>query len=254
MKRLVRAALTIAAAAYGLICMALFVLQDRLIYLPPAGKQNSEDSTIALSVESARLLVSVRPTTGPQALLYFGGNAEDVSFTLPSLAQALPNHALYLLHYRGYSGSSGSPSEEANRRDALALFDRARGEHAEVDVLGRSLGTGLAAYLASERPFSHLVLVTPFDSLEEIAAAQFPFFPVRLLLRDKYDSFRLAPAITAPTAIIAAENDEVVPLASTERLFKSFAKGSVSMKVLRGVDHNSISLHPDYVAAVREGL
>jgi pimeloyl-ACP methyl ester carboxylesterase len=166
----------------------------------------------------------------------------------------LPNHALYLLHYRGYAGSSGSPSEAANRRDALALFDRARSEHAQVAILGRSLGTGLAVYLASERPVSHLVLITPFDSLEEIAAAHFPFFPVRLLLRDRYDSWRLAPAITAPTTIIAAEHDEVVPLASTERLFTRFAKGLASMKILRGVGHNSISLHPDYIAAVRGAL
>lgn len=254
MKRILLRAITVAAAAYGLICTALFVFQDRLIYLPPARAHNSADSTLALSVDGARLLVSVRPAEGPRALLYFGGNAEDVSLTLPALAQTLPEHALYLLHYRGYAGSSGSPSEEANRRDALALFDRAHSEHAEVAILGRSLGTAVAVFLASERPVSNLVLVTPFDSLEEIAAAQFPLFPVRFLLRDRYDSWSLAPAISAPTTVVVAEKDEVVPFASTERLFKRFAKDSASMRILRGVDHNSISQHPDYLAIVREAL
>jgi len=253
-KRALWTAIGGAAAAYGAICLALFVFQDRLIYLPPARTQNSVDSTIALPVDDARLLVSVRPAEGRRALLYFGGNAEDVSLTLPALAQALPDRALYLLHYRGYAGSSGSPSEAANRRDAVALIDLARSEHPEVAILGRSLGTGVAVFLASKRPVSDLALVTPFDSLEEIAATQFPLFPVRLLLRDRYDSWRIAPAITAPTTIIAAELDEVVPFANTERLFKHFVQGSASMRILRGVGHNSISQHPEYMAIVREAL
>ncbi len=254
MRRTLRIALTVAAVAYGGLCAALYFCQDSLIYLPPARAQNPEDPTIAMTVEGVRLLVSVRPGAGPGALLYFGGNAEDVSLTLPSFARALPEHALYLLHYRGYAGSAGSPSEADNRRDALALFDRVRQEHASVAVVGRSLGTGVAVQLASERPVYRLVLITPFDSLEEIAARQFPLFPVRLLLRDKYDSWQRAPAIATPTTILMAEHDEVVPRASTERLFARFAAGVASLKIVPGANHNSISSRPEYLGELRSAL
>ena len=87
-------------------------------------------------------------------------------------------------------------------------------------VVGRSLGSGVAAYLASKRPVSRLVLVTPFDSVLEVAARSFWFVPVRWLLRDKFESTEYTPAITAPTTIIAAEHDVEIPRPHTEALLR----------------------------------
>ena len=181
------------------------------------------------------------------ALIYFGGNAEDVSYSLPGLANAFPDHAVYLLHYRGYGGSTGTPSEAAIIKDALTLFDKVHAEHKNIVVVGRSLGSGVAVQLASQRPVARLVLVTPYDSIAEIAARQFPVFPVRWLLRDKFESYKYAPQITVPTLIIAAEHDEVIPRASTDALFNSFRARVAVFKVIARTGHNTISDSPEYI-------
>jgi hypothetical protein len=246
--------MTIVAFAYAAICMALFVFQDTLIYYPQPREINAPQSTMIFPVDSAELLVTVRPHAGAKAIIYFGGNAEDVSLNLPLFEKAFPDHALYLLHYRGYGGSSGTPSEAAIQQDALRLFDKVRAEHPEIAVIGRSLGTGVAVRLCSLRPASRLVLITPYDSLQEIAAGQFPYVPVRLLLRDKYDSGKYASGITMPTTIVAAENDEVIPRASTEKLFARFSKGVATMKVIPATGHNTISDSNDYLALIQAAL
>lgn len=246
--------LSVIAFAYATFCIALFAYQRSLIYFPQPREVKTPQSTMILSVEDAELLVTVRPHAGPKAIIYFGGNAEDVSLNLPSFEKSFPDHALYFLHYRGYGGSSGSPSEEAIQLDALALFDKVRIEHPDIAIIGRSLGTGVAVRLSSQRPASRLILVTPYDSLQEIAASQFPYAPVKWLLRDKYDSGKYAPKITIPTAIVAAENDEVIPSTSTKKLFERFGKGVASMRIIPATGHNTISTSSEYLAAIQAAL
>lgn len=228
------------------LCSILFINQRNLIYFPQPQSINS-GTTLTLSIEDAQVLVTTRERNGPKALLYFGGNAEDVSYSLPSLSNAFPDDAIYLLHYRGYGGSSGSPSEAALFADALALFDKVYAEHKNIVVVGRSLGSGVAIHLASVRPVARLVLVTPYDSLLEIAARQFPYFPVRWLMLDKFESWRYAERITVPTLIVAAEQNEVIPRANTEALYKRFRAGIASFKVVSGTGHNTISDNPEYM-------
>src|SRR5581483_3606208 len=108
---------------------------------------------------------------------------------------------------RGYGGSSGKASEAALFEDGLTLFDEVQKAHPQVEVVGRSLGSGVAVYVASLRPAARLVLVTPYDSIAEIGARQFPFVPVKWLLLDRFESWKYAPQVTAPTLIIAAEHD-----------------------------------------------
>lgn len=242
---------TVLASAYLGLCAVLFFFQRSLIYFPQPRAIGSSATTITLPVEGAQVLVTVRPHGGPNALVYFGGNAEDVSYSLPSFSAAFPDHAIYLLHYRGYGGSSGSPSEAALFADAIALFDQVQSEHAHVVVVGRSLGSGVAVYLASVRPVARLVLVTPYSSIQEIAASQFLYLPVRWLLRDKYESWRFAKQVTAPTLVVAAERDEVIPRASTEALHRNFRPGVASLKIIAATSHNTISESPEYMAFLR---
>lgn len=246
--------LAVLAALYLLACVALFVFQRSLIYFPQPRAIATPATTLRLPMADAELLVSVRPHEGPNALIYFGGNAEDVSLNLPEFAQAFPDHALYLLHYRGYGGSSGSPSEEAIQRDAVALFDRVHAAHSRTVVVGRSLGSGVAVRLASQRPAARLILITPYNSLQEVAARQFPVFPVRWLLKDKFESWKYASRITVPTLLIAAEHDEVIPRASSERLYRHFAPGVAALKVIPGKGHNSIAESPQYLQWFRAAL
>lgn len=237
---------TVVIIGYLGLCGILFINQRNLIYFPQPRSINSE-TMLTLSAEGVQVLVTTRQRNGPKALLYFGGNAEDVSYSLPSLSGAFPDYAIYLLHYRGYGGSSGNPSEAALFADALALFDKVHADHKNIVVVGRSLGSGVAIHLASMRPVARLVLVTPYDSLLEIAVRQFPYFPVRWLLRDKYESWRYAERITVPTLIVAAEHDEVIPRANTEVLYKRFRAGVASFKVVAGAGHNTISENPEYM-------
>jgi pimeloyl-ACP methyl ester carboxylesterase len=160
----------------------------------------------------------------------------------------------YLLHYRGYGGSSGSPSESTLFADALTLFDQVHGQHQNIAVMGRSLGSGIAVYVASLREVARLVLITPFDSLQDVAASHFPYLPVHWILRDKFESWRYAPQVTAPTLIVAAESDEIIPRASTELLGTRFRNGVVSYVTIPGASHNSISESPDYLPILKKGL
>ncbi|PZW63115.1 MULTISPECIES: alpha/beta hydrolase [unclassified Pseudomonas] len=242
------------AVAYLLLCVALFVFQRALIYYPQPRAIDTPESLLTLSVADAQVLVTVRPHDGPKALIYFGGNAEDVSRSLPGFSQAFADHAIYLLHYRGYGGSTGSPSEEAIQRDAMALFDYVYNSHPDIAVIGRSLGSGVAVRLASQRPASRLILITPYNSLEDLAARQFPWFPVKWLLQDKFESWKYAAHITVPTLLVAAEHDEVIPRASTDRLYTHFAKGVASLQVIPDTGHNSISESPNYLKMLGAAL
>lgn len=251
MRKALRMLLLIALAGYLAACLALFAFQRSYIYFPPPVPMVTAPRTTTLALPGAEVRVSERPGQGTQAVLYFGGNAEDVTASLPLLDEAFPAHALYLMHYRGYLGSSGKPTEQALVADALALFDRAALEHRDIVVIGRSLGSGVAIQVAAKRPVSRLVLVTPFDSLAALGARQFPYFPVRWLLRDKYESGKYAPAVKAPTLLIAAGQDEIVPAQSTRLLLSRFREGVASMRVIDGAGHNAISGSSDYVAYLR---
>jgi pimeloyl-ACP methyl ester carboxylesterase len=243
--------LLIVCLLYAAACAALFTFQRSLLYFPQPKAFGGPADTLILP---SAIRVTVRPHAGPKALLYFGGNAEDVSANLDSFARAIPDYAIYLLHYRGYGGSAGKPSEAALHADARALFDKVQAEHPQIAVVGRSLGSGVAVRLAAERPVSRLVLVTPYDSIAAIAAQQFPYFPVQWLLTDKFESTRHAPAIRVPTLILQAEHDEVIPGASTARLNAAFAAGVARLVIIRGTGHNTISDKAQYLDAMREAL
>ena len=238
---------------YLLACLALHLAQRSLIYFPQARNATAGAPVMTLAVDGAELEVTMRPMAGRHAVLYFGGNAEDVTRSLPLLAPAYPQHALYLLHYRGYGGSTGKPSEKALFADALALYDRVRAEHPDITLIGRSLGSGVATHVASMRPAQALVLVTPYDSIVAIAARQFPVFPVNYLLSDKFETWRDAPNVTAPTTLIVAEHDEVIPRASSERLLTRFKPGVARRVVVAGAGHNSISDDPAFTTLLNPG-
>lgn len=254
MSRILIYTVLIITALYLVLCLALFLFQRTLIYFPQPAAIDAPETQLTLSVADAQIQVTVRPHAGPNALIYFGGNAEDVSRNLREFSQAFPDHALYLLHYRGFGGSTGSPSEEAIARDALTLFDKVYASHRNIAIIGRSLGSGVAVRLASQRPAARLILITPYDSLEDIAERQYPIFPVKWLLKDKFESWKYAAHISIPTLLLAAEQDEVIPRSSTEKLYGHFAKGVATLKFIPDAGHNSISDSPEYFHLLEKGL
>ncbi|MCE3603502.1 alpha/beta hydrolase [Massilia sp. P8910] len=235
-----------ALALYLVACVGLYLAQRSLIYFPQPRRFGAPGSLMQLPVPGATLDVTVRPDSGPRAVIYLGGNAEDVSASLAQLSDTFPGQALYLLHYRGYGGSTGKPTEAALFADALALFDMVQASHPQVTVIGRSLGSGVAVHLASARPVERLVLVTPYDSIVGIAALQFPWFPVARMLEDKFESGVYAAKVSAPTTIIAAANDEIIPRASSQLLLTRFRPGVARYIDVPQSGHNTISDSPLY--------
>lgn len=224
-------------AGYVVICLLLYLLQRQLIYFPvPAAFP--PDNPLILQQGEHQVLVSQRPRQSEQALLYFGGNAEDVSVSLSEFSAEFPEHAIYLMHYRGYAGSDGRPSEQALVSDALALFDQVSQQHSNIIVIGRSLGSGVAVQLAAQRPVQQLVLITPFDSLTALASQQFPLFPVRLLLKDRYESARAAANIHTQTLLLVARDDEIIAAERSKALYQAFPAGVATMNWYPG-GHNS---------------
>jgi hypothetical protein len=246
-RRVAWAALLLAATLYLALCAYLYTHQQALLYFPQALPPGAGAHVRPLRAGGPRILVSTRETAGDEAIVYFGGNGEIVANRLPEFAAAFPRDALYLLHYRGYAGSAGEPGEAALVADALALFDLAHARHRRVTVVGRSLGSGLAVHVASLRPVARLVLVTPYDSIVGVAAGQYPYVPVSLLLRDRYESWRYAPRVRAPTRILLAGRDEVIPRQNSEQLYARFRPGVATMTVFPGAGHNSISADPRYL-------
>lgn len=239
---------------YLFICLLIYVFQRSLIYFPTPPLTNALAGTFELQVPGATLRVAYRPNPGSKAILYFGGNAEQVAQNEQSLVAAFPDYAIYMLNYRGYSGSSGIPSEAALISDAIALFDWVKTKHSTIAVIGRSLGSGVAIQLAAQRPVSRLALVTPFDSLQNLAKKQFPFLPVGLLLKDKFESWKYAPGITIPTLLLVADLDEIIPRASSEVLFAKFPSGVAKLKSIALATHNSISDHADYSTLLKSAI
>lgn len=239
------------AIVYLGLCAVLYSFQNSLIYFPQKASPASGMTTMRLVTEQAELVITQRERRGAKAIIYFGGNAEDVNRSLPTLVSAFPEHAIYLVHYRGYGGSSGSPSELALQMDAKAVFDKLRQQHDSISLVGRSLGSGVATYLASVRPVSRLVLVTPYNSILELAQQKFPMFPISWLLRDKFESWKYAQQVSAPTVLIAAENDEIIPMRSTRALHTNFRQGQAQLLIIKGTGHNTVSQKPDYVRALQ---
>jgi pimeloyl-ACP methyl ester carboxylesterase len=251
MSRIVITILAIIALVYLGLCVALFLYQRSLLYFPQPRVSGNNTPTLSFPVDGAELIITVRAHCGPKALLYFGGNAENVSYTLPVLTAAFPGRALYLMNYRGYGGSTGKPTEAALVADALALFDKIHAEHSDIVVMGRSLGSGVAIHLASLRAASNLILVTPYNSIQDLAAQQYPYFPVRQLMQDKFESWKYAPKIAVPTLVIAAEHDRVIPRESTEALLTHFRSGVAQLEFLPGTSHNTIAESPEYVGLLK---
>ncbi|KRG67498.1 hypothetical protein ABB27_09790 [Stenotrophomonas terrae] len=243
-------AISVLASMYLIACALLAFNARSMLYHPAPRSADVPHWTMPRG--DADIIVSSNKQHSTQLILYFGGNAEDVSQALAMLQQTFPAAAIHAMHYRGYGGSSGSPTEATLIGDALALYDStSNGQAQDIIVVGRSLGSGVAVQLAAARSVQRLVLITPYDSIGGLAARMFPAFPVRLLLRDHYDSWRHAARISAPTTLIIAGRDEVIPNASSLRLLREFRPGVAQAVTINDADHNDVFAYPQFAEALR---
>lgn len=236
--------------AFGVM---LYAMQRSFIYFPtPVVPHGFEELDIESDAETIKLVVLNQGKD--HALLYFGGNAEAVVHNGPEFEVRFPEHTVYLVNYRGYGGSSGNPTETGLFVDALHIHDHLASTHDSITLLGRSLGSGVASYVAAERAVAGLVLITPFDSIENVASGRFPIYPISILLKDKYDSASRVIDITADVLVVIAGKDNVIPRKHTDALLAAFSNKTPKTVVFEKASHNDISQHDGYYAAINDFL
>lgn len=260
------------AAVYAAIALLLFFSQTRLIFprgmvMPPAGPLPPGAERLWLDTPDGDRLAGLRiPAVGnpaddppPLTILGFGGNAWHADALAIYLHELYPAAGIVAFHYRGYAPSTGSPSARALRADAPLIYDHVAGDGdggrapGRIVVVGFSLGAAVAAHLAAERPVAGLILVSPFDSMADLAQGHYPWLPARLLLRHRLPTIDFARRVRAPTALIAAADDTIVPPERTDPLRGAFAN-LVLDRTIAGTDHITIYHDPAFEAAMVAAL
>lgn len=267
MLRALIAPLLVVLLLYAAVCAMMWLAQGTMIFLrqphdhqAASAARSSGAREMHLSVDGGVTLHGwLRPAhgAGPAPLLmYFGGNAEEVSWMQGEFAR-LPHIGVATFNYRGYGLSTGEPGELQLARDAQFLFDvlsaRPDVDSQRVLIVGRSLGTGVAVHLAAARAVRAVVLISPYDSLTAVAARAYPWLPVSWLMRHPFDSLSRAPVIDAPLLALVAGDDAVVPPAHSRALVEAW-RGPATMEVLPGADHNDLLSHPGFWPAVTRFL
>ena len=239
--RLIRSVLFI----YFSIALFLFAFQRSLLYYPSAETEHEYD-VIQYEVDDVVLDVIVLNKGKDEAIIYFGGNGETVVANASFFNKTLSDYTIYLVNYRGYGSSTGKPTEAALYADAQYIYDQLIEKHKTLSVIGRSLGSGVATYLAATRKIEKMILVTPFDSIQAIAQKRYPVFPIALLLSDKFDSLGRVKNISAKTLVLLAENDVVIPFKYSQRLIDAFPLSQIKVELIEGTGHNNISSKAEY--------
>jgi uncharacterized protein len=244
-----RVSVAVAAAVLGVVGMA-WMLQRSFIYFPashlgppPAGIEEAMFTT-SDGLELGGWFFPAEGSGG-RAVLVFNGNAGNRSYRV-ELAEALRDRGwnVLLFDYRGYGGNPGRPSEEGLAKDARAAVSWLAG-HEDVDAdriayFGESLGAGVAARLATERPPAALVLRSPFTSLVDLGRVHYPLLPVGALLRDRFPLVDHVRAYHGPVLVIWGEADTIVPPAQSRAVAGAASRSR--QVVVDGANHNDLAM------------
>jgi hypothetical protein len=244
---------------------ALYLAQDGLLFFPQPGpaaplaarRGDAAEDLVFTAADGVRVrgwLVASDRKPAP-LLIYYGGNAEEVSW---QATEPWPEDwSLALVNYRGYGRSEGKPSEQALFRDAELAFDalaaRPDVDRARIVLVGRSLGSGVATHVASRREVAGLVLISPFDSMVALGERHYPFLPVRLLLKHPFDSLALAPTLKAPLLAIVGERDGIIPPEHSRRLYDAWG-GRKHWVLVPRAGHNDLGPQPEFWRPIGEFL
>ncbi len=242
--------IAVLAIIYLLAISLLYIFQRTLLF-PAVGELSGINrETIIFTNKDIDLHGWVLNQGKRKAIIYFGGNAEQINGNINLFEAVLQQYSVYLIDYRGYGKSTGKPTEEGLFSDALFIYDQIKTEHSSISVIGRSLGSGVAVYLGANRDIEKLVLLTPYDSIAEVAQSHYPMFPTRYLVRDKFESINRAADITVPVLVVAVEFDAVVPNIHTDKLLDQLVNSEVSFRMVKNVAHNNVEESDEYRAAL----
>jgi pimeloyl-ACP methyl ester carboxylesterase len=257
------ALIKVLAAVIVAVPLTAYLMQDKLIFQPRPLPETERQAIAARHPDVADIFLQAADGTrlhawhfksspGAPLVMYFGGNAEEVSWMLDYVPRRDGGASWLLIDYRGYGSSDGAPSEQSLESDAAAWYDYFAAANPRIFAFGRSLGSGVAVHLAAERTLQGVVLIAPFDSMVQVGKRHYPLLPVDWLLRHRFDSMSLAPKLTTPLLCIVATHDEVIPAEHAQRLYDAWAGPKKLVELSAG--HNSIDGHPDYWPTIQAFL
>jgi fermentation-respiration switch protein FrsA (DUF1100 family) len=220
-----------AACYFGFVTLLYFAQRSILYPIPektrtsPAAAGFPEAEERILSTSDGEKLVAwhVPPREGKPVIIFFHGNGDILAWRVSWFREMTAAGAgLVAVSFRGYAGSSGSPTEAGLLQDAEAAYAFANQHYApeRIVVWGFSLGTGPAVALAANRRIGKLILEAPYSSVADVAAAAFPFIPARWFIRDQFHSDQWISNVTAPVLIMHGERDRTIPIRFGERLYE----------------------------------
>lgn len=240
---------------YLFCALFMYLRQDSFIFYPTAARHEDHGNEKVIGYHLQQGTVNLRgwlvnpAFVREKLLVYYGGNAEDIFYNIDEY-QAVQAATLFVA-YRGYGPSSGKPGEAELYDDALAVVDDIMRTWApkEIYLIGRSLGSGVACYVAARRPVQGAILVTPFDSIENVAKAHYPWLPISQLLRHRFASLESLLQIRCPLLVIYGGADQVIAPKHTENLIRHI-RGEKEIVFIAGADHGTIDMFPDYWPAI----
>ncbi|MBS3969055.1 MAG: alpha/beta hydrolase [Clostridia bacterium] len=234
------------------------VSQERLAYIRNTYPTNIEEISIMTpdNIELHGWLVKNSPYKKSPLIIYFGGNAEEVSWQIEN-AFKIDNWSMALINYRGYGLSQGKPGQKHLYNDAVEIYDyfsqRNDIDAGQIAVMGRSLGTGVAIHLAKERDLKGIILISPYDSIANVAKETFPSILVSNLLKHPFNVVEIAHDLKVPLLAITASEDRVISQERSQKLIESWG-GNYFWHVIQDRGHNDLHYDGSFIKKINEFL
>jgi len=250
----------IVAALMLAVALATYLLWPRLVFAPvhydkrDAFHEHPERFKPLVLVRSENVALEgivYTPERPSCTMLYFGGKEQDSVALVGRLSERFPSWRIVAFNYRGYGLSQGKPTEKALLEDAVFIADYVKERYGEIVIMGYSLGSSIAAFVASRTPVSKLVLVAPFYDVPSLVREKVPMLP-GWLVRCRFETARYLGGVTAPVYIFASTADTLVPIKQS-RALREKANLLAEYKEYSGYNHAEI-LGSDAFAADVQGI
>lgn len=241
---------TIAVAYLGVLGY-LYVNQRQMLYEAKPGHETPDIRglpvrDVAIPTPDDEILEAwyEPPRPGKPVILFLHGQSGTLELGKWRYIRMHKEGVGYLaLAYRGFSGSTGRPTEQGLLIDGLSAYDWLKGQgfrDQDIVIHGHSLGTGVATYVATRRPARALILEAPFTAASDVASERYPFIPVSLLMHDRFESRARIKDVHMPLLVIHGTSDSVIPFADGKRLF-GMANDPKTFVAMPNSEHNTLT-------------
>ncbi len=246
---------------YVLIGILLYMFQERILFRPTILEQDYEfvfsydfeELTLKTEDKASLNAIHFKVESPEGIILYFHGNKGNIQrWGAYTEFFVKKRYDVLVMDYRTFGKSKGKLSEEALYKDAQLFYDylKKQYEEGQITIYGRSLGTGIATWVASKNKPKQLLLETPYYGIADVAKHRFPIFPIESLLNYKFPSHQFIKDIKCPISIFHGTKDKVVPYRSGRKLFDEAPKELTTFTKVDGGNHNNLILFKDYLEGI----